>query len=61
MNESDKDVEEEVDNVEENNFEDESLEKAFRCDYGYCDLKQNVYIKTRSDLKAHLKCHHGIE
>ena len=61
FNESTFEVEEDESKEEDNNLENNSVEKAVRCDYGYCDLQQNVYFKTRSDLKIHLRCQHGNE
>ena len=31
-----------------------------RCDYGLCDL-QSIYLKTKSDLKEHLRNNHRLE
>ena len=54
-NDSDNDtIENESDQIAENDT------NPVRCDYGLCDF-QSIYFKTISDLKVHLRNHHGLE
>jgi hypothetical protein len=51
---------EEVDNESDSySLDDEIYSNPVCCDYGLCDFQQ-ILCKTKSDLKTHLRNHHGI-